>query len=450
MAWATKQVACMKLRNKIAWAVVATVAVSALVISMLINLAFNQSFLDFLKAERQFEFEQIKTDITKIIVSRGYALLSSDLDIYAESSNIYIELLDENKKSLGVYNGLKESRVNNASYVEEIEPIKTSDSTISMRIGYISNEYSFNQRATDFRDNIIQSAFFTGLLGIAVGLAISVYLSDNLSKPIIQITNATKDIRAGKYDTPIGGSDIIEIQDLSNNIRFLSSSLKAQEAIRKHYAQDISHELRTPLTNLQLHLEAIRDGIITMDQETTDILIGEIQRLNTLVNQLKNTFNEGQTQVKIDSETFNLTEELAQINLKLQPRLAENNVELLSTLQEDVIVTMDRGKITQVMYNLITNAVKALRDNGKIQITLNEFPTNVVITVRDNGIGIAEKDLLHIFDRFFQVDPSRNETDKGTGLGLSITRTFIDAMGGKISVLSKVGEGTEFIVELPK
>jgi signal transduction histidine kinase len=111
---------------------------------------------------------------------------------------------------------------------------------------------------------------------------------------------------------------------------------------------------------------------------------------------------------------------------------------------------MDKDKFKQIMHNLLSNAYKYMKDKGEVLVSLNIENNSITIKVKDNGIGISKKDIPYIFERFYRTDMSRNKNTGGSGIGLTITKTLVEAHGGKISVESKLGEGTVFTVRFPK
>lgn len=450
MAWATRPAESMKLRNKATLAFLISIALSMGILLVVINFSFSQSFNRFLVEQQNLQFERISQELNNIFMSEGGNLYVSDLKYYAYSQQIYIEVTDDGDNVVRI-DGLPIQH-DPEEYVEKSFALVNHEGTRigTIKIGYISDPYHANASARDFRDRIITTALLAVVVTLGVGLIAADYFSKNLTTPIEKMTAATKCIREGKYDTKLPQSNIKELQELSDTIIFLETSLKAQEVVRKSYAQDIAHELRTPLTNLQLHLEAIKDGVIEADEGTFDLLLSEIQRLNTMVNKLRDSFNENVHSIKVKNQEINLSEVTDQIVQRFAQSAAEKNIFLSRTGPDGLILNLDEDKYNQVLNNLISNAIKATPNHGQVTVHIRETPANVVVSVKDNGCGISPKDLPRIFDRFYRVDSARNSQVGGHGLGLSIVRNLVHAMGGEISVFSKEQVGTEFIVQLPK
>ncbi|NMB09624.1 MAG: HAMP domain-containing histidine kinase, partial [Tissierellia bacterium] len=302
-----------------------------------------------------------------------------------------------------------------------------------------------------FRNNLINLFLGSLIISIIAGLTLSTYLSKSLTVPILKLSKSTKYIKEGYYDDiDLPKSDTFEIQMLSNDIDYLAQSLKVQDEIRKNYAQDISHELRTPLTNLQLHIMAMQDGIIEINDENFNLMLNELDRLNGLVADLKSSFDQGSKNITINNTNFNLTNLLDDIINTSKPNFNNHKINLNANLTANMEVYMDKDKLTQVLYNLLSNALKATPEEGYVTVSLKRTSDKILISVNDTGIGISEKDLEQIFNRFYRVDNARNTKENGYGLGLSIVKNMMDAMGGKIIVNSKENIGTEFILEFNK
>ena len=287
------------------------------------------------------------------------------------------------------------------------------------------------------------------LLMIIVVIAVSVFLSQKISKPIIVVSKMTDFIKMGGYDQKLEyESSIVEIDNLINSINELSRELYKMENMRKNLTSDISHELRTPLTSIQTHLEAMIDGIWEPSKERLNSVNEEVIRLSHLVNQLKNLAKFDSSDDKLNLKSENLTQLIKNIIYNNESYALDKNIRIKYEL-EDVNANIDKEKISQVIINLISNAIRYTNLNGEILIKLYKKSDFIKIIVKDNGIGIPEESLDYIFERFYRVDKSRCRNTGGTGVGLTICKSIVDLHKGKIEVKSKLNEGSEFIITLP-
>ena len=287
------------------------------------------------------------------------------------------------------------------------------------------------------------------LLMIIVVIAVSVFLSQKISKPIIVVSKMTDFIKMGGYDQKLEyESSIVEIDNLINSINELSRELYKMENMRKNLTSDISHELRTPLTSIQTHLEAMIDGIWEPSKERLNSVNEEVIRLSHLVNQLKNLAKFDSYEDKLNLKNENLTQLIKNIIYNNESYALDKNIRIKYEL-EDVNANIDKEKISQVIINLISNAIRYTNLNGEILIKLYKKSDFIKIIVKDNGIGIPEESLGYIFERFYRVDKSRCRNTGGTGIGLTICKSIVNLHNGKIEVKSKLNEGSEFIITLP-
>ena len=291
------------------------------------------------------------------------------------------------------------------------------------------------------------------LLMIIVVISISIFLSQEISKPIIVVSKMTDFIKKGGYDQTLEyESSIVEIDNLINSINDLSKELYKMENMRKKLTSDISHELRTPLTSIQTHLEAMIDGIWEASPERLNSVNEEVIRLSHLVNQLKNLTKYDDEKNKLHISEVDLKQLIKNIIYNNQSSAFEKNIKIEYDL-EKIIANVDKEKISQVIVNLISNAIRYTNCNcdkeGKIIIRLFKVDEFIKISVKDDGIGIPKESLDYIFERFYRVDKSRCRNTGGTGIGLTISKSIIDLHNGSIEVKSEINEGSEFIITLP-
>ena len=319
-------------------------------------------------------------------------------------------------------------------------------------IGELSIE-SLNKSRDLFLQDMTNLIIGISLLMIIVVISISIFLSQKISKPIIVVSKMTDFIKKGGYDQTLEyESSIVEIDNLINSINDLSKELYKMENMRKKLTSDISHELRTPLTSIQTHLEAMIDGIWEASPERLNSVNEEVIRLSHLVNQLKNLTKYDDEKNKLHISEVDLKQLIKNIIYNNQSSAFEKNIKIEYDL-EKIIANVDKEKISQVIVNLISNAIRYTNCNcdkeGKIIIRLFKVDEFIKISVKDDGIGVPKESLDYIFERFYRVDKSRCRNTGGTGIGLTISKSIIDLHNGSIEVKSEINEGSEFIITLP-
>ncbi|MCU5222646.1 MULTISPECIES: envelope stress sensor histidine kinase HitS [Bacillus cereus group] len=246
-----------------------------------------------------------------------------------------------------------------------------------------------------------------------------------------------------KYDGEIGV--------LVKSINDMTDELNAMEKMRQEFVSNVSHEIQSPLTSIKGFARALQDTNLPEEKREHYLTIIETEttRLSKLSqNLLKLTLLESEEYTP-ERVTYRLDQQLKQIVLNSEPLWAEKEIELDLDL-EKVHTTADQESMSQVWINLIHNSIKFTPSSGTISIKLKEYETLVEVRIRDTGIGISEEQKQHIFERFYKADSSRNRAYGGSGLGLAIVKKVLDLHQGGIKVESEEGNGTEFIVCIPK
>lgn len=389
----------------------------------------------------------IKKQFESLLTDNDVYTMKERLGKYSKALNIDIEILNKNNEPVMSFKGRNddENPLTTTKSYDIINP-NLNDYRGQLIITYDTGEMAANELLNNFRNSIIIAI----VISLTIGIIIALVLSTNITNPIKQISDATLKIKDGDYDINLKESKIIELENLQNNIRYLSRNLKNQKYVRKQYAQDISHELRTPITNLQLYIEAIKDGVIDVDEQTLSSLLEETQRLEGLVVNLNKSFNDNSEYLKINKKEFDLSQHIKLILDTIKPRLTKLDISLIEEIKDGVMIYSDKDKISQIIQNLISNAIKAIKEDGLIRVSLYEDKNNIYIDIKDNGVGISDEKKEVIFERFYRIDDARNTKTNGHGLGLSITKNFVESLGGKIKLKSKLGKGSTFSVIFSK
>lgn len=435
------------LRNKIIRNFVGGIFACILVFSIAISYLLSIYTKNFLATTEDNIPLNIKKQFESLLTDNDVYTMKERLGKYSKALNIDIEILDKDNEPVMRFKGRNdnENPLTTTKSYDIINP-NLNDYRGQLIITYDTGEMAANELLNNFRNSIIIAI----VMSLTIGIIIALVLSTNITNPIKQISDATLKIKDGDYDINLKESKIIELENLQNNIRYLSRNLKNQKYVRKQYAQDISHELRTPITNLQLYIEAIKDGVIDVDEQTLSSLLEETHRLEGLVVNLNKSFNDNSEYLKINKKEFDLSQHIKLILDTIKPRLAKLDISLIEEIKDGVMIYSDKDKISQIIQNLISNAIKAIKEDGLIRVSLYEDKNNIYIDIKDNGVGISDEKKEVIFERFYRIDDARNTKTNGHGLGLSITKNFVESLGGKIKLKSKLGKGSTFSVIFPK
>ena len=458
----------LKLNKKLILSLVSLIIIVILSIALSINSVFNKKFEQYIIRNNENEISNIIDSIRSKYVNGKWELSSIQqigedsinkgifVDLYDKDSNLVWGAMTYNKNMCHMVMGSIENNMNyminknKSNYTEKLFEIKNLDNEIigNIKIGSYGSLY-YMDNDINFLKEINKVITSIGIVMVLITIFIAILISNNISKPVEVVSNMANLIGGGDYDNKIDyDSNIVEIDVLIKSINNLSAKLEEQENLRKRLTTDISHELRTPLTSIQTHLEAMIDGIWEPDTERLNSVNEEVIRLTNLVNQLQNL-------AKFDSEKSKLN--LAKVNVKNlimnvvynnQGKALEKNINIECDL-ESIDSYLDKDKISQVIVNLLSNAIRYTNNGGKIFISSYKENNNLKIQFKDNGIGIPKENIKYIFERFYRVDESRSKNTGGIGVGLTIVKSIIDLHQGTIEVRSELNKGSEFIVILP-
>ncbi len=287
-----------------------------------------------------------------------------------------------------------------------------------------------------------------GIITVA-GLIVSSFQAQRILAPIKALSVAAHHIATGDLSQrlPITSDD--ELGEMAASFNTMAEELEKQEELRHRAMADIAHELRTPLSVLQIELESLEDGLIEPTAEVIAGLQGEVVHLGQLVNDLRVLSLTDAGELHLAWQPVELGSFLREITARVAAQAHEAELTLKTVLPPaPLTVSGDYRRLTQILLNLLSNAIAHTPAGGTITVTLRQVEEErATIAVADTGTGIPAADLPHIFERFYQVEAARNGA--GTGLGLSIARSLAVAHGGQLWATSTVGEGSTFTLGLP-
>jgi len=291
----------------------------------------------------------------------------------------------------------------------------------------------------------VQLTWLTVLM-IMLGIGLALYIANRISKPIVSINESAKVLATGNYNIRFEEAGSTETTELGQTLNYAAVELSKVENLRRELLANVSHDLRTPLTMIKGYSEVMRDLPGENTPDNAQILIEEASRLTDLVNDMLDLSKLEAGAIALKTERYNLTKDLREI-LNRYDRLADFNFSLEA--DEDIYVRADELKISQVVYNLINNAINYSLDDKTIIVRQIQTGDHVRIEIIDRGEGIPGDKLKDIWDRYYKIDKEHKRAQIGTGLGLSIVKNILDMHGGTYGVQSKEGIGSTFWFELP-
>ena len=301
-------------------------------------------------------------------------------------------------------------------------------------------------------NSLLTISYITMCILFFLSMIILISFTEIVYKPLRKITYATEQYASGNmhYEFQVESED--EMGYLAACLNYMASEIARSEDDQKKFVANVSHDFRSPLTSIKGYLEAMIDGTIPpeLHEKYLQIVMNETDRLTKLTNSLLTLNNLNTKGMLLDKTDFDINKVIRNTAASFEGTCRKKKlaIELILT-GNTMYVNADMGKIQQVLYNLLDNAIKFSHSDSVIRIETSEKKNKLLVSVKDSGIGIPKDDLKLIWERFYKSDSSRGKDKKGTGLGLSIVKEIIASHGEHINVISTEGVGTEFIFSLP-
>lgn len=457
-----------KLKNRIIFLFVLFSLILIFLTSFISSILIKNSFNNYVKSSITERKNVIVNKITSAYENGSWDVKYIDqIGLDALDSGFLLTVNDTSGKTIwsatNNYNSMCESIMNQMidntceinhkfqdKYVSEDYKLTKNNKNIgTLSIVYPGPIYYNNSEVMFFKALNI-TLFIVAVIAIILAVIIGMIVSSNISRPILNMVKSTKDIVNGDYTKKLKSTNKIkELNEMSKSLNELCDTLQKDERMRKNLTNDISHELRTPLTTITLQLDALIDGVW---EPTTERLLGiqkEMQRLTRLVKSLEELFKYDSDNLKLQRENIEIANIIETQIINFEKQLLDKNIKTICDLNKFTLY-VDKDKITQCIVNLLSNSIKYSNKSGTIYISCYSDIDYGYISIRDTGIGMDKEHLGNIFKRFYRIDNSRSRKTGGTGVGLTISKAIAEAHGGTINVNSKINEGSEFIIKIPK
>ncbi len=304
--------------------------------------------------------------------------------------------------------------------------------------------------------NILWDNFKVYLLSALGALVLSfvvVYVfTFRLVRPLRQMAAATRRFAQGDFSARVRVKGKDEVAELGDALNHMAVSLSSVEMMRRSFVANVSHELKTPMTTIAGFVDGMLDGTIPPKDQPRymKIVSDEVKRLSRLVRSMLDLSRIDSGELKLTTVRMDLTEALCGVLVASEQRIEKKNLRI--TGLEDcgkAEIDGDVDLMSQVLYNLVDNAIKFTNDGGDIDIRLSSENGRVEFVIRNTGAGIPPQEMPQIFERFYKSDRSRALDKNGMGLGLYIVKTVVNLHHGEVAVRSVEGEFTEFSFRLP-
>lgn len=456
------------LRTKI-WMYLIIFSASILLFLWLFQIIFLKTYY------KEFRLNKLENSVKKVLNSFHDSNYEDLLDDISLEDEICIEVVNNNMtKYLSViYNkGCMgaETSVENSYYKKDfinsnlskkvytlINP-RFKNKTIIYGIKLDDSNYAFVSASLEPIDTtitVLKNQFiYVTMLVIILSLIVSYFVSRKISSGVIKINKEAKKLSKGNFDVKFDTDQpILELSELAETLEYTKDELSKTENLRRELLANVSHDLKTPLTMIKAYAEMVRDVTYKDDTKRTkdlNIIIEETDRLNVLVNDILELSKIQSGTQKLIIEQFDLEKFVKNI-IKRYDIMSENKkYKFKVSINKNIIVSADRKRIEQVMYNLINNAINYTGDDKKIIINALELENTVRIEVKDTGKGIDKEELENIWDKYYKIDKTHSREQVGSGVGLSIVKNILINHNCNYGVESIKGNGTTFYFELPK
>lgn len=292
----------------------------------------------------------------------------------------------------------------------------------------------------------------SSLITLVVALIAVYVMTYEMTKPLRQMAEATKRYAAGDFSMRVHVDGRNEMADLAGAFNSMARDLASLESARRSFVANVSHELKTPMTTIGGFIDGILDGTIPPDKQShyLQIVSDEVKRLSRLVVSMLNLSKIEAGKLSLNRAEFDICDMIFRTMLGFEQVIEQKQFSITGLeSMESTIISGDRDMLTQVVYNLIDNAVKFTPEGGEIHFDVVHDMQKVYISIRNSGKGISSEEIDRVFDQFYKVDKSRSFDVKGAGLGLYIVKSIVEMHGGAIKASSVENQYTEFSFWLP-
>lgn len=438
-----------------------SVAINTLVLSNLTN----KYFKDYIKDNYDQHFNQVVEYLTNTLKDENYSSsqMSIDLEahlvdpitrikVYDVGGNLISDVSTDaqsyvGKSSMhGMMGQMMGHRFNSQS--EEVDHAQITDN--GKVIGQVNiTKYSSAENSATiwaFQSSLLKNSIISIIIVLIVSIGIGILVSKRMSRDLIHTSKMAQNLDIGN-DNSVRKSKVKEIQVIQQSLESLKARLKLKQISRKTLIDELVHQTRTPLTILRAHLEGIEDGIIEFAPEEIRICENQIENITAIITNMSNMIDAEKMENTINIVEFELSQLIRQIMNGLKAQFEKKNIDFSFNTKEKVTVKTDKYRLSQTVYNILTNAYKFTSSTGIVNVSYVVNQDKISLTIEDNGSGIAEKDLDKIFNAYYKNDKSLGLS--GDGLGLYIAKENMECIHGTITVESEVNNGSKFILTFP-
>lgn len=442
------------------WLIVLTLtAVIAVSInSFLLSSLINRYFVTYTTEDYNMHVTQIEELARNALIENNFSprQLSIQFESHLDDPILSIKLYDTQSKLIAIaengFQGRHDMMNHNMKGMmkpvpEEVDSIEIFDSGIAIGTLNITRYCSINDSVVSsmFRFALVRNSLISFAIVLFVLISIGVFVSKKMSKDLTNTASLALSIDLGDK-TNLKMSKIKEIKIIQESLKALNMKLKIKQIGRKRLVDELVHQVRTPLTIIKAHLEGLQDGLIKMTPEEIDVCSEQVENITSIVANMSMMLDANIAQDSVTLENVDINLMLKQIIDGLKVQFNKKQIGLQLMTQQKIFIKTDKYKLSQSIYNIVTNAYKFTPPHGKVEISYKETGDLLTISIQDNGLGICEIDKENLFDAYYKG--SNSEQIAGEGLGLFVVKENLSKINGAISVTSEVGKGSRFEISI--
>jgi len=328
-------------------------------------------------------------------------------------------------------------------------PIQANNKTVGILL--INRPvYRIGSPGSTFLDRFNLQILLSGLTAIGLALLLAIILSRTLTRPIRELTSATRIVAEGNLaqQVPVRSRD--ELGQLATSFNTMSADLVRSLDLRRQMTADIAHELRTPVSIILGHAEAVHDGVLPASAETFEIIREESERLEHLVEDLRTLSMADAGELKLVTRPCSPQQLLHDVQKIYNHQAKQKKITLSISAAPDLPeIEVDPQRMKEVFSNILDNALRYTPENGHIGLSASVVEDSMEMRIKDSGPGVASDELDKIFERFYRTEASRTRDQGGSGLGFAIAKSIVERHNGRISAESQPGQGLTVIIKIP-
>ncbi len=435
----------------------AAVGVGAAVLTaVLVNVAFDRRFDDYVADQRRQSEQQLVSVLESAYRGDGWAQTDlADIDAGALMSGLSFRV--EDPSGATVWSSLEHTSAAMADMHRDMMgigplgperrlPIEVGGDVVGVAVVSVP-EGGLRPQDLSLRASVNRLLATGGIVAGIVALVVGLLLARRTTAPVTELTATARSLATGERTRRVRSDRSDELGEMGRAFNHMADAIEEEDRLRKAFSADVAHELRTPLTVLQAHVEALRDGVAPPTSATFSSLHDEVLRLSRLVADLEVLASADAAGFSLVCRPVALRPLLQTTSQELDGLFAERGVRLEVELGDDIEIDGDATRIRQIVSNLLSNAAKFTPPGGLVRMELGREGRWASLRVIDTGPGIPADELASVFDRFFR---GRDVRSGGSGIGLAIVGRLVAAHGGEVDVASEEGAGATFTVRFPQ